>query len=72
MEVSINIKLRPFTVPNYVLVEQKAHPKQDGFSPDGLKYHLSDLDSITLDRLCDEFRAAVFKKANRGIPPTVG
>lgn len=33
---------------------------------------LSAFDSLTLDRLCREFRAEVFRKANKGQPPEQG
>ena len=68
MKTMIEIELQPFMVPNYVLTVQPPHPKQDGIQ-ETPKYSLADLDPNTLDRLCDEFRDAVFKKAGKTQPP---
>ena len=66
MDAKIDIKLQPFRVPNYVLVEAKARKKQDGFSePD--TYHLSQLSDETLDKLCQQFKDNVFAKARNEI-----
>ena len=61
------IKLRPFTVPNYVIQEMPARPRQDGMI-EAPKYRLSELDAFTLGALCDQFRADVFKKAELSDP----
>lgn len=65
MEVTIKIKLKPFTVPNYVLVDLPPGKREDGLQ-EPPKYRLEDLDPATLGAMCDEFREAVFTKA--GIP----
>lgn len=62
MSVTIDIKLRPFTVPNFVSIEMPARPKQDGFI-ELPKYALHELPDETLERLCAEFREAVLQKA---------
>jgi len=64
MEINIKLDLQPFTVPNYVLVKEKPRPREDGFK-EGRKFHLSELDTVTLDKLCNNFRAEVFKKAKK-------
>lgn len=68
MKVSMEIELQPFTVPNYVLTAPKIGRREDGFV-ELPKYRLEDLDSRTLDRLCNEFRDAVFMKARKEQPP---
>lgn len=65
MSIKLNIELKPFQVPNYVMVKQKVGLRQDGVSFDSPKYHVKDLDVDTLSQLCDEFRAAVFSKAEK-------
>ena len=70
MEVSIKIKLKPFQVPSFVLTEKEGL-KQDGIQ-EVPKFRLSDLDSHTLDKLCEEFRDSVFKKAGKEQPPQAG
>jgi len=64
MEVSIKTKLIPFHVPNYVLVEEKSRPREDGFK-EVRKFHLSELDDYTLASLCNQFREDVFRKARK-------
>ena len=67
MEATLKVALRPFTVPNFVLVETVPGKREDGVQ-DGPKCRLEDLDSLTLEALCDEFRDAVFVKAGKGRP----
>mgnify|MGYP000918097630 CR=1 FL=1 len=72
MITNIQLELRPFTVPNYVVVANKARPRQDGmfFAQSGdNSFALRDLDDATLEHLCSEFREGVFKKAGRELPP---
>lgn len=54
----MNIKTRPFSVPNYV-IEEADVPRS---------FRLSDFDAEELSAKCDEFRAAVFKKAGKDDP----
>lgn len=69
MKATLEVTLKPFTVPNFVLVEEAPVSRGEGFSPsEGIP--LSALDSLTLDRLCNQFRAEVFKKAGKEQPPT--
>lgn len=68
MKASIEIELKPFDVPNYVITVQPPRPKQDGIQ-ELPTFHLSDLDPLTLDRLCRDFRDDVFKKAGKQQPP---
>jgi hypothetical protein len=68
MKAKIEVELQPFTVPNFVLTVQEALPKQDGIQ-EIPKYALSELDPYTLEKLCDEFRDAVFAKAGKQHPP---
>lgn len=68
MKASIELTLRPFTVPNFVIAES---PEKPGEGPDG-SFPLSMIDASTLDRLCSDFRDAVFKKAGKEQPPRQG
>lgn len=65
MAIKLDIELEPFRVPNYVMVKQKAGLRQDGARLDSPKYHVKDLDIDTLSQLCDEFREAIFAKAEK-------
>ena len=69
---SIEVKLHPFTVPNFVQGEVKPGLRQDGFA-EAPTHRLEDLSANTLRELCDEFVAGVFKKAGKSLndePPT--
>ena len=67
MKATIELELKPFSVPNYVLTVPKIGERQDGLV-EAPKYALKDLDVETLDQLCNEFRDSVFKKANKDQP----
>lgn len=63
----MKLKLQPFTVPNFVSAEMPPGRRQDGIK-DAPKWELRDLSAETLAELCDEFRRAVFQKAERPDP----
>ena len=63
----MNIKLRPFNVPNFAIKEAKPGRRQDGMTQPQ-SFHLSEVDADTLSEMCDEFRAAVFAKAKTTDP----
>ena len=67
MKVSIEVKIKPFKVPSFVLTEQDAKPRQEGMQ-EAPKFSLSDLDATTLAKLCDDFTDSVFKKAGKQQP----
>lgn len=60
--MEVKLQLKPFTVPNFVLVEGSPRPRQEGFR-EGRKFRLSELDESTLEEMCNEFRASVMAKA---------
>ena len=62
MDANIKLKLKPFTAPSYVIVDEPERKRQDGFK-EARKYHVSELDEDALSDLCDQFRADIFKKA---------
>ena len=68
MKATIEIKLKPFTVPNFVMVDEQPKERQEGFS-EGRKYALSELDAETLDALCWKFKQEVFAKAGKQMLP---
>lgn len=67
MKATIEIELKPFTVPNFVTPVPKTG-RQDTEGTHSIP--LSDLDARTLEQMCDEFREAVFTKAGKQRPPT--
>ena len=71
MKATIQVELQPFTIPNYVRSVERPGKKEDGFV-ETIAYPLSDLDSFTLDRLCQQFRNEVFRKAGKEQPPSEG
>lgn len=65
MKASLEVELKPFQTPNFVLLEVKV-----GGEPASVP--LSALDSRTLDRLCRNFRDEMFRKAGKEQPPEAG
>lgn len=62
--MKIEVEIKKFSVPNFVIVENKPQPKQEGFFIDPTKsFPLSDLNYDTLDNLCNTFRREAFEKA---------
>lgn len=64
----IKVKLKPFIVPNYALVEGVPRSRDEGWK-EPEKYPLSVLSAETLDEMCAEFRRSVFEKAGIPEPP---
>jgi hypothetical protein len=63
VKTKIEVDLAPFTVPNFVRAEEEDTGKER------TAIALSELDSLTLESLCNEFRDAVFAKAGKSRPP---
>ena len=59
------LKLRPFSVPNFVLAQPRVGGRKDGFA-ESPTFHLSELDESTLIEMCDQFKADVLAKAKQG------
>ena len=68
---SINMKIRPFQIPNFVSLEQPPGRRQDGMKA-AITVPVGDLDPQTLSDLCDEFRAALFAKVQKPDPQLKG
>lgn len=67
MKINVSMEIKDFTVPNFVVPITALGERQDGITfSDGIP--LSDLDSETLEQLCTNFRASVFKKAGKPLP----
>lgn len=62
MKATLQVELQPFQTPNFVRAVGQELPC----------YPLSELDSVTLEKLCDQFRAEVFQKAGKEQPPRQG
>jgi hypothetical protein len=62
--MKMTIDLQPFQTPNFVIGKTTALPRGDGWHPSP-KWSLKEVDAETLARMCDEFRAEVFKKAGK-------
>lgn len=65
MKIQIEVDIKPFEVPG--AVETKISP---GSRAAAKLFSLSELDPETLDKLCSDFRKAVFDKAGKRMPPT--
>lgn len=84
MNTTIEIDLVPFSAPDYV--NEKSYPdptvaptlgeptrpgQEVKLTRQAIQLMLCDLDAETLDKMCDEFRKSVFKKAGKQPPPAV-
>jgi len=65
--MKMEIELIPMLVPNYVIQKTGARPRQEGMV-EAPKYALKEIHAETLARLCDQFRADVFDKAEKSDP----
>ena len=63
----MKIDVQPWQTPNYVIGKMPSRPRQDGFI-EGPKWALSEVDADVLAKLCDQFRAEVFRKAGKPDP----
>lgn len=64
MKAKLDVELKPFKVPSVVVMDAKARPMEDGVKFDtGIP--LSYVSAETLEKLCEEFTNAVFKKAGK-------
>lgn len=61
---SINIPLRPFNVPNFVIMDTPSGSRNEGLK-DPPSFPVSAVDEQTLSLMCDDFRAGVFAKAGK-------
>jgi hypothetical protein len=62
---SVDMKLKPFSTPNFVLV----HGQPDLEADSSRVVALSEIDAYTLHALCQQFYADVFEKAGKQPPP---
>lgn len=62
MKAKVEIEVRPFTTPNFVIL------KADQGDATSASVALSALDESTLSSMCDQFRADVFKSAGKTDP----
>jgi hypothetical protein len=69
MKVNIEIRLKPFNIPHFVVVDGPTNPREKGLG-EGRKLSLRELDTDTLSRMCNDFRKGVFKRAGKQEPPT--
>lgn len=61
---TIEVKLKPFNVPNHVLIEEPARLKQEGIQ-ELRSIPLSELPASTLQAMAHEWLAALYDKAGK-------
>lgn len=65
--MKIEVKLKPFVVPNFVNVDMGPGKREDG--PQSLpSFPLAELSAEALDELCTTFRRDIFDKAAKRDP----
>jgi hypothetical protein len=67
MKATIQLELKPFQVPNFVLGQVSASEEFAGMEP--LSFPLTALDPEILERMCSDFKKSVFSKAKKVPPP---
>jgi len=65
MKIEIEVKIKDFRVPNFVVREGTEGEENESAG----SIPLSDLSPNDLETLCDTFRRDVFKKAGKSRPP---
>lgn len=72
MNAKIVLRVRPFSLPNFVTIEvPSSEPTSRSDPPPAATMAIPDLDAETLSILCDEFRAAIFAKAKKQDPEAI-
>lgn len=64
MKATLEVELQPFQTPDFARAVMKPGKREYGIQ-EAPCYPLSDLDTLTLDKLCSDFRAEVFRKAGK-------
>jgi hypothetical protein len=64
MTASIEVKLKPFLVPNFANVEHPARARQDGLQH-AAGIHISDLPASALRELAHDWLAGLYDKAGK-------
>lgn len=65
--MEMKVELQPWMTPNYVLGKMPPRPRSEGYT-DFPKWPLSEIDALILSKMCDDFRAEIFKKAGKADP----
>jgi len=65
----MEVKIKPWNTPNFLIGEMPTGKHQNGFNSDNApKWHVSEVDAQTLSDQCDVFRAEIFDKAGMKDP----
>ena len=68
--ITIQMKLQPFVVPNFVGIEMPPRKRQHDFAgPESSSLPLSSIDETSLEEPCQQFANAAFAKAGKQRPP---
>lgn len=65
------IKLKPFTTPNFAIFERLPGKRQDGITFDGEGIPIAELSADALFQLCEKFIKDVYQKAGKTAPTLV-
>lgn len=67
-KISVELEVHQFVVPNHAVIVRPPVTRQEGLSFHNNTIELSALTPEVLSQMCDEFRAAIFKKAGKADP----
>jgi len=66
----MNLQLKPFQAPNFVIPILPPVARQQGISFES-GFPLSEVDAEELSKMCDDFRETIFKKAGKKDPKLI-
>lgn len=64
-EHTVKVRLKPFSVPLFVVAEASLKSREDGFK-EAPQFHISEIDRDVLIEMCDDFKKELLKKAGYG------
>lgn len=65
--MQMKMKMKPFVVPNFAVMEMPPRLKQDGMR-ELPSFPIADLPLETLDKLVEELRQNIYEKAGKELP----
>lgn len=71
MKASLEVELKPFNVPNFVILKPEVGKREDGMK-EPISLPLSQLSAGTLEKMCEEFTREVFRKSGKNRPVARG
>ncbi len=68
---SIQLKLRPFNIPNFAIVEGQPVSRQEGINFNSNFFPISELSNADLAEMCEDWRRRIYEKAGKELPELI-